>query len=340
MELITRHQNVTQRNPHGLITQPLTNPSSSPYNSHCIIDAFPHRHKLVISTHEYTMLYDECRCKPSQLTEDEWNPILRLRDEQLRDATIAIVDYATTVYNLPPINVEYRERNGHARYLGVNKLNTTAYKSLSTPCDKDNLPRPRVTSYAVNSGHFLQTVATNTIIHLNDWRVMDMIRKPYFSLRLHGNNFLQIASTIRNINKNRIIDLLNMTELSGRRLRPYLGYGSFVMNTSPADEDYTGILQVSIVRANVIKNILTDANVDIMSMSRYTFFHEWITDCEVMSNPHHQHKFFADECKEGNEMFEWATSNQRFNHANHIYDHRFYLNIQTSDVILNYRHFT
>ena len=324
MELSTSQHYINHYNHHGLIIQPMSIPSSTPYNSHCTNEAFPHRHKLVISTHDYTTLYDECRCKPSQLTEDEWDPILRLRDEQLRDATIAIVEHANTVYNLNAILVAQRAKDGDmaidydrggngflCEAYHVAKNYVYEYKSLSTRCDKKQI---------INRCYFLQTVATNTIIYLDDWRLMDMIRKPYLGLPLHGNTFLQITSTVRNVNKNRTNDLLKMTELSGRNIRPYQTYDRFIMQASPMEDDYTGIQQVSISCANVIKNILNDDNVDIMALRRYTFFDGWLAYCEGISYPKHPHAFFANERLEEWDMHSKTKSNQRYNRDRHLYN--------------------
>ena len=162
---------------------------------------------------------------------------------------------------------------------------------------------------------FLQTVATNTIINLDDWRLMYMIMKPIFNILLHGNNFLQISSFTRYTNRNRTINLLKRTELSGRNfvmIYRQMQYIDNYIDVEAAVDDHSGILSVPISRGIVVKNILSDDNVDIMSMRRFTFFDEWYNKCETM-HPQHQHRFFANEQDEVEDMRRRSISNYSCN---------------------------
>ena len=290
------YQSIT--NPHGLILQPLQKRSSTPYDCHCEQLSFPHRHKLVIEVYHHPIVFDECRCKPDTLTQDEWTSLLRMRDEYLRDVTIAMLtdnEGCDVVQCIPLTLGRLSPPSKYQHY--VKNYN---YKSLRMDFD--------IRFDILNCGSFLQTVATDSIIHLNDWRLMDMIMKPSFNLTLHGNDFLQINSTITKSNKNRTIELLKRTEFSGRQLMVYTNY-QYTIQPSVLLHDDNGIIQVPISRANVIKNLLSDDNVDIMSLRRYTFFDDWFTKCEHM-HPQQQQRYFADEVGEINDRLAKVISNR------------------------------
>ena len=308
MELAASKNFITLNNIHGLVLRPWSNTSYSQYNCHCTKMTFPHKHKLVIGNGEYSLAFDECRCKPSKLTEDEWSAILRRRDENLRDLTMSMFDDPNTnmytIINYPSVNVARTSSATVGLECNCNEgsmeFDTIAYPSKLLSNWKND---KKIIS---NCGSFLQTVATNSIINLNDWRLMDIIMDSRCHILLHGNDFLQISSTIT-IDRNRTLELLKKTQLSGRDFTLHPSGRPFA-RTQPLIEDYRGMLQIPISCANVIKNILDDVNVDIMSMRRYTFFDDWYYDCQSIQHPQHQHMYFANEAMEFLDMYNNAMA--------------------------------
>ena len=196
-------------------------PSIPEYYCHCTNLSYPHRHKLIIVSipNRSPHVFDECRCKPYNLTQDEWTLLLRERDERLQSMTLSLFidEFKGTSSTIDGELL----LNTNGVLVQRNRFTKSSLDGEdSHKCKMLNLWRPRCLTtanevYLINNGRFLQTVATNSIINLSDWRLMDIIMKPCFNLRLHGNDFLQINSIIEPINKNRTIKLLEKTEFSG-----------------------------------------------------------------------------------------------------------------------------